>query len=86
MSDPLKRQAGGGHYKTMKIQPVEFAWANRLGFMEANVVKYVCRHAYKGGEMDVRKAIHYCQLILQLQYGKQHDARRKSKGKRKKTT
>lgn len=33
------------------------------------MVKYITRHAGKGGAEDVRKVIHYCELLLQLQYG-----------------
>jgi hypothetical protein len=80
----LKKQPGGTHYKDMGIQPVAYAHANNLGFMEANVVKYISRHQSKGGSLDVKKAIHYCQLILELRYGDHlRDARRKSQRKRK---
>lgn len=65
----LAHQEGGGHYKDLKIQPIEFIHANGIGYMEGNVVKYIVRHGSKGKEEDVRKALHYCQLILQLQYG-----------------
>lgn len=62
-------QVGGNHYKEMKIQPIEYIHANNLGYMEGNVVKYISRHGSKGGAEDVRKVIHYCQLLLQLKYG-----------------
>lgn len=65
----LTKQEGGSHYKDMKIQPVEFIVANNIDFLEANVIKYVCRHESKNREQDIRKAIHYCELILQLKYG-----------------
>ena len=64
----LSMQKGGTHYKDKKIQPVEYAHANNLGFMEANVVKYITRHKDKNNAEDIRKAIHYCQLILELEY------------------
>jgi hypothetical protein len=53
----------------MKIQPVEFITANNLGFLEGNVVKYICRHHAKNGAEDIKKAIHYCELLLQTKYG-----------------
>jgi len=65
---PLAEQVGGGHYKAMPIQPVEFCQKNRLGYCEANIVKYACRHRGKGKAEDVRKIIHYAQLLLQLEY------------------
>lgn len=65
----LDRQVQGTHYKDHAIQPIEYIHANKLGFIEGNVVKYITRHASKGGAEDVRKVIHYCELLLQLQYG-----------------
>lgn len=62
--DPFKEQVGGGHYKSMAIQPVEFILANRLGFCEGNIVKYTCRYKQKGGVEDLKKVIHYAQLLI----------------------
>ena len=62
-------QVGGTHYKDMAIQPVEYIHKNELSFLEGNVVKYISRHRAKNGRKDVEKALHYCQLILQLEYG-----------------
>ena len=64
----LKKQEGGNHYKDMKIQPVEFITANNLGFLEGNVVKYICRHHAKNGAEDIKKAIHYCEMLLATKY------------------
>jgi hypothetical protein len=64
----LNKQEGGDHYKSMKIQPVEFITANNIGFLEGNVIKYICRHETKNGAEDIRKAIHYCELLLQTKY------------------
>ena len=63
-------QEGGTHYKDMAIQPIQFIHANNLDFLQGNVVKYVTRHKAKNGAADIRKALHYCQLILELQYAK----------------
>ena len=65
----LNEQAGGNHYKDLAIQPVEYIYNNQLPYLEGNVVKYVTRHKSKNGAEDIRKAIHYCQLILELEYG-----------------
>jgi hypothetical protein len=67
--DALMKQVGGNHYASMAIQPVEFIVANELGFLEGNIVKYVCRHHAKNGAEDIKKAIHYCELLLQTKYG-----------------
>lgn len=66
--DALMKQVGGNHYASMVIQPVEFITANNLTFLEGNVVKYISRHHAKNGADDVRKAIHYCELILRTVY------------------
>jgi hypothetical protein len=68
-ANALSKQEGGNHYKDMAIQPVEFIVANKLGFLEGNIVKYVCRHHSKNKAQDIRKAIHYCELLLELEYG-----------------
>lgn len=65
----LNIQYGGTHYKDMKIQPVEIAVANNLGPLEFSVIKYAMRHKAKGKELDIKKAIHFLQLILRLLYG-----------------
>jgi hypothetical protein len=70
-NNPLQTQVGGNHYKDLKIQPIEFIHANNLDFMTANVVKYVVRAKNKNGSQDIRKAIHYCKLILKLDYGEE---------------
>lgn len=62
--NPLSTQVGGLHYKSMKIQPVEFILANDLGFCEGNVVKYICRYKQKGGVQDLEKVIHYAELLI----------------------
>lgn len=67
--DAFNKQEGGDHYKNMAIQPVKFIVANELGFLEGNVVKYICRHHAKNGAEDIRKAIHYCELLLETKYG-----------------
>lgn len=64
----LDTQVGGGHYKDMPIQPVEFSQKNRLTFCEASVVKYVCRHRNKNGIEDLKKAKHFIDLLIDLEY------------------
>lgn len=64
----LDVQVGGGHYKGLAIQPVEYIHANEMPYLDGNVVKYVTRHRAKNGRQDIEKAIHYLQLILDLEY------------------
>lgn len=66
----LDMQVGGDHYKKYPIQPIEYCIANNLGPLEHGVVKYVTRHPDKGKAEDIRKAIHYLELILHFRYGK----------------
>lgn len=68
MSDPLKKQVGGGHYKAFPIQPVEFIQKNGLDFCTGNVIKYVCRRKGNISKMleDLDKAIHYIELRKQF--------------------
>lgn len=63
-------QVGGKHYKDMVIQPVEFIQKNRLPYCEAAVIKYVCRHRNKNGAEDILKAIHFLELLLEIEYHK----------------
>ena len=65
----LNRQEGGSHYKDLAIQPVEYITKNRLDYLSGNVIKYVTRHAAKGGREDLEKAKHYIDLMLELNYG-----------------
>lgn len=62
-------QIGGEHYKGMAIQPTEFIHKNNIGFIEGNIIKYAVRHRNKGKAEDVRKIIHYANLLLEMEYG-----------------
>jgi len=63
----LDRQVAGGHYKGLKIQPIEYCHANGLGFIEGAVVKYVTRWPNKGGIDDLRKARHCIDMLIELE-------------------
>ena len=68
MSKALNKQVGGSHYK-LPIQPVEFIYKNDLDYIRGNVIKYVTRK--KNGAEDILKAIHYCEMLLELEYGEE---------------
>ena len=71
-NNALSKQVEGSHYKECKIQPVEYIVGNNLDFLEGNIVKYITRHKTKGeGSADIKKVIHYAELILELVYGKE---------------
>jgi hypothetical protein len=62
------KQIGGKHYKEYKIQPIEFIVANKLDFIQGNIIKYALRK--KNGEHPDEKwnkIIHYCELAKELQ-------------------
>jgi hypothetical protein len=65
---PLQSQVGGDHYRKLAIQPVEFCQRNQLGYCESAVIKYVTRHREKNGVQDIDKAIHYLQLLKEIEY------------------
>lgn len=69
-ASPLDTQIGGDHYRTGGIQPVQYAEANDLLFLEGCVVKRVTRHNRPTGKgrQDIEKAIHELQLLLALRY------------------
>ena len=71
----LERQESGNHYKLLKIQPVEYCLANNLGFLEANVIKYVSRFRHKGAPIScLRKAAHYLEMLIEHELEKSETA------------
>ena len=65
--NPLNKQVGGQHYKDQAIQPIQYIHANKLGFCEGNVIKYVTRWRNKNGIADLEKAKHYIELLIELE-------------------
>ena len=63
-----EKQVAGTHYKDLPIQPVDDCQLNKLGFCESCVIKYVSRHRAKNGAEDIRKAIHFLELLLEIEY------------------
>ena len=60
------KQVSGTHYKDKDIQPWDYIAANKLGYFEGNVVKYVSRWKGKGGIEDLKKARHYLDKLIEL--------------------
>ena len=65
----LQTQIGGGHYKDLVIQPIEYIHKNKIGFCEGSVIKYVTRWRDKGGVQDLKKARHFLDLLIELEGG-----------------
>jgi hypothetical protein len=67
------KQVGGNHYKTLKISPTEYVYANNLSWNLGNVVKYITRRKTDQVEdrvNDLLKAKHYIDLELQMVFGR----------------
>ena len=65
-------EADPDHYSNLPMEPWDFIQQNKLDFFEGNVVKYITRHRRKGeGARDIEKVIHYCELILEKDYGRE---------------
>lgn len=68
----LSRQEGGDHYKKMgKYQPVEVLdnWLTpeeNRGYHKGVAIAYLAREKEKGGDLDIKKAIHHLQMCLQF--------------------
>lgn len=58
-------QVSGDHYASRAIQPWDYIVANNLGYLEGNVVKYVTRWKDKGGLVDLQKARHYIDKLIE---------------------
>lgn len=60
-------QVGGGHYKSMAIQPAEYCHRNRIGKLEGDVIAYVSRWRAKNGVEDLKKARHTLDLMIEME-------------------
>jgi hypothetical protein len=65
------RQVGGAHYTSKTIQPWEAmeSWLTEeefKGFLKGNVIKYMARCDDKGGKIDLEKASHYLDKLVDM--------------------
>lgn len=63
----LDTQIGGGHYKDMAIQPMEYSMKNGLDACQHTAIKYISRFRDKGGIEDLRKAKHVIDMLIQFE-------------------
>lgn len=75
-----RKQVGGTHYTKCGIMPTTYIRANNLDFFEGNIVKYITRHKDKNGAEDIKKVIHYAEMILEDVYGILPEAKIKKNG------
>lgn len=52
------------HYTKGNIEVSDFIIDQGLNFLEGNVVKYVCRHKFKNGIEDLKKAEWYLKKLI----------------------
>lgn len=57
------------HYAEKVISPIEYIVANKMGFVEGNIIKYVSRYKEKNGIEDLKKARWYIDSLIDLMEG-----------------
>ena len=67
----FSEQVSGNHYKSLKIQPLEYCMANNLNACQTHVVKYVSRYDKKWKDKkdqikDLEKAKHVIDMQIEL--------------------
>lgn len=65
-------QVSGNHYKEMAIQPwavmeAVLTYAEFVGYLKGNIIKYSLRAGRKEGSDDEGKAKHYMQKLKEIQ-------------------
>ena len=63
----LDTQIGGGHYKGMAIQPMEYSMANGMDPCQHTAIKYISRFREKGGIQDLEKAKHCIDMLIEFE-------------------
>lgn len=67
-------QVGGGHYKELAIQPMQYSMANKLDACQHTIIKYVTRFRQKGGLADLQKARHVIDMLIELEMVNEKEA------------
>lgn len=64
-------QHGGNHYKGVPagFQPIEIAETLGLSATEFSILKYLLRYAKKNGLEDLKKMMHFGQILIKTRYG-----------------
>lgn len=54
------------HYKAGKIEVFDFITDQKMGYVEGNIIKYLCRYKHKGTPLcDVKKAKWYMDKLVE---------------------
>lgn len=46
---------------------MDFIIANDIGYLEGNIIKYISRYKEKGGVVDLYKAQHYLDKLVEVE-------------------
>ena len=57
-------QINPSHYKQGNIETYDFISPKKLSYALGNVIKYIVRHKFKGGVVDLEKAKWYLQKAI----------------------
>ncbi len=68
-------QVGGEHYNTLKIQPIDYIYANKLSYNLGSCLKYITRNKGENEDRikDLLKAKHFIDLELEMVHGVDKD-------------
>ena len=61
MSDSINHPS---YYNKGKIEVIDFIVDQKLGFIEGNIVKYICRYKFKDGLQALKKAKFYLEHLI----------------------
>lgn len=53
------------HYSQGTISPIEYIEANKMDFIEGNIIQYVTRYKHKNGIDDLKKAQDYLNRLIE---------------------
>ena len=61
------------HYTQGKIEVIDFILDQKMPYLESNVLKYICRHRYKNGLEDLKKAQWYINKLIEVTENEKQD-------------
>ena len=53
------------HKSGLGIEPLDYIIANKMDFLQGNIIKYVTRYPFKGGVEDLIKAKKYLEKLIE---------------------
>ena len=65
----IDNQVDGDHYKKLTIQPAVYSFKNfGPAWHQGEIIKYVTRYKDKNGRVDLEKARHLIDMLIELEY------------------